>query len=254
MCNFNVANFLENAPIGLVLYSKFLGEAVEFNRVINKELPKSKGSTRVIECLKYDDTGSLTDEKIFFDAYGRIMMSFYGNVITHFEADLMPDEHNEWDDTGIGALISESPMCIDLVLMDKFESDSVTEFPWIVGDTAMWSFDDEWESVRFHKFDFSNVRFANGKETKELVEVMHERGLDFKDGSPIKNGKDAEPECRNADKELFFGALSDLCENWKGTIPDADFYEVLFRFNTEVAIPEMKKAFGWNSEIIKDKD
>ena len=206
MDNFNVANFLENAPIGLVLYSKFLGEAVEFNRVIHKELPKSKGSTRVIECLKYDNTGSLTDEKVYFDAYGRIMMSFYGNVITHYEADLMPDDKNEWDDAGIGALISESSMCVDKVLMDKFESDSSTEFPWIVGDTAMWDFDDnDWESVRFHKFDFSNVRFANEKETEEFFNTMHARGLDFQLGSPIKNGKDAEPECRNADKELFFG-------------------------------------------------
>ena len=72
---------------------------------------------------------------------------------------------------------------------------------------------------------------------------MHEHGLDFKDGSPIKNGKDAEPECRNADKELFFDALSDLCENWKGTIPDHDFQEVLFKFETEVIFPEVKKAF-----------
>lgn len=242
MDNFNVANFLENAPIGLVLYSKFLGEAVEFNRVIRKELSESEEPQCIIECLEYDDTGSLTDEKVYFDAYGRIKASFYGNIIDT-KVDLMPDNVNEWDDTGIGALITESSMCIDMVLMDKFDPDSKTEFPWIVGDTAMWSFDDEWESVRFHKFDFSNVRFANGKETKELVEVMHERGLDFKDGSPIKNGKDAEPECRNADKELFFDALSDLCENWKGTIPDHDFQKVLFKFETEIIFPEVKKAF-----------
>ena len=243
MDNFNVANFLENAPIGLVLYSKFLGDFVEFNRVIRKELSESEEPQRIIECLEYDDTGSITDEKVYSDEYGRIKISLYGNIIDT-KVDLMPDNVNEWDNAGICALIAESSMCIDKVLMDKFESDSKTEFPWIVGDTAMWSFDDDgWGSVRFHKFDFSNVRFANGKETKELVEVMHEHGLDFKDGSPIKNGKDAEPECRNADKELFFDALSDLCENWKGTIPDHDFQEVLFKFETEVIFPEMKKAF-----------
>lgn len=243
MDNFNVANFLENAPIGLVLYSKFLGDFVEFNRVIRKELSESEEPQRIIECLEYDDTGSLTDEKVYFDEYGRIKISLYGNIIDT-KVDLMPDNVNEWDNAGICALIAESSMCIDKVLMDKFESDSKTEFPWIVGDTAMWSFDDDgWGSVRFHKFDFSNVRFANGKETKELVEVMHEHGLDFKDGSPIKNGKDAEPECRNTDKELFFDALSDLCENWKGTIPDHDFQEVLFKFETEVIFPEVKKAF-----------
>ena len=243
MDNFNVANFLENAPIGLVLYSKFLGDFVEFNRVIRKELSESEEPQRIIECLEYDDTGSITDEKVYSDEYGRIKISLYGNIIDT-KVDLMPDNVNEWDNAGICALIAESSMCIDKVLMDKFESDSKTEFPWIVGDTAMWSFDDDgWGSVRFHKFDFSNVRFANGKETKELVEVMHEHGLDFKDGSPIKNGKDAEPECRNTDKELFFDALSDLCENWKGTIPDHDFQEVLFKFETEVIFPEMKKAF-----------
>lgn len=43
-------------------------------------------------------------------------------------------------------------------------------------------------------------------------------------------------------KEHFFNALSELCENWKGTIPDADFYEVLFKFDTEVIFPELKKA------------
>ena len=243
MDNFNVANFLENAPIGLVLYSKFLGDFVEFNRVIRKELSESDSPQCIIECLEYDNTGCLTDEKVYFDEYGRIKISLYGNIIDT-KVDLMPDNVNEWDNAGMCTLIAESSMCIDRVLMDKFESDSKTEFPWIVGDTAMWSFDDDgWGSVRFHKFDFSNVRFANGKETKELVEVMHEHGLDFKDGSPIKNGKDAEPECRNTDKELFFDALSDLCENWKGTIPDHDFQEVLFKFETEVIFPEVKKAF-----------
>lgn len=254
MNNFNVANFLgENAPIGLILYSKFLGDNVEFNKIILHEFSEHEGPQRIIECLKYDDTGSLTDEKVYFDAYGRIKTSFYGNII-NTDVDLMPDDYNKWDNYGICALISESSMCVDKVLMDKFPPDSDSEFPWIVGDTAMWTFDDEWESVRFHKFDFSNVRFATEEETKEFFDRMHKCGLNFWNGTPIKDGKDAEPECRNADKELFFNALSDLCENWKGTIPDHDFQEVLFRFETEVIFPEMKKAFGWNSEIIKDKD
>lgn len=241
MDNFNVANFLQGAPIGLVLYSKFLGDNVEFNKVILHEFSEHEGPQRVIECLKYDDNGSLTDEKVYFDAYGRIKINFYGNIIGT-DVDLMPDDYNKWDNYGICALISESSMCVDKVIMDNFPPDSDTEFPWIVGDTAMWTFDDEWESVRFHKFDFSNVRFATEEETKEFFDKMHKCGLDFKDGTPIKDGKDAEPECRNVDKELFFNALSDLCENWKGTIPDADFYEVLFKFDKEVIIPELMKS------------
>lgn len=258
MNNFNVANFLgENAPIGLILYSKFLGESIEFNKVILHEFSEHEGPQRIIECLKYDDTGSLTDEKVYFDAYGRIKTSFYGNII-NTDIDLMPDDYNKWDNYGISALITESYACIGKVLMDNFDTDSDDEFSWIVGDTAMWSFDDklnnDWEFVRFHKFDFSNVRFATEEETKEFFDKMHKCGLDFKDGNPIKNSKNAEPECRNATKKQFYSALSDLCEAWKGTISDADFYEVLFKFNTEVIFPELKKAFGWNSEIIMNKD
>lgn len=59
--------------------------------------------------------------------------------------------------------------------------------------------------------------------------------------NPIKNDDNAELECRNTDKKLFFNALSDLCENWKRTIPEASFYEVLFKFDMEVIIPELKK-------------
>ena len=258
MENFNVANFLENAPTGLLLFSKFWGQSLEFNKVILHEFSVHEGPQRIIECVKYDDVGNLTDEKVYFDAYGRIKQCFFGNVIDT-NVDLMPDEIiNEWDDNGICALISESPMCIGRVLMDRFEPDGVTEFPWIIGNTAMWNFDgvldNTWESIRFHKFDFSNVRFATEEETKEFFDTMHKFGLDFKDGTPIKNDENAEPECRNTDKEHFFNALSDLCENWKGTIPDADFYEVLFKFDTEVIFPELKKAFGWNSKIIMDRD
>lgn len=251
MDNFNVANFLQGAPTGLILFSKFWNQSLEFNKVIVTEFP------RIIECVKYDDAGNLTDEKVYFDAYGRIKTNFYGNIIDT-NVDLMPDDMHEWDDYGICALITESPMCIDKVLMDKFDPDDDSEFPWIVGNTAMWNFDDMldnvWDYARFHKFDFSNVRFATEEETKEFFDTMHKYGLDFKDGVPIKNDKDAEPECRNATKEQFFNALSDLCKNWKGTIPDADFHEVLFKFNTDVIIPELKKAFGWNSEIIMKKD
>lgn len=239
MDNFNVANFLQGAPTGLILFSKFWNQSLEFNKVIVTEFP------RIIECVKYDDAGNLTDEKVYFDAYGRIKKSFYGNIIDT-NVDLMPDDVNEWNDAGICALISESPMCIGKVLMDKIDPVDDLEFPWIIGVTAMWDFDDvldnTWESIRFHKFDFSNVRFATEEETKEFFDAMHKFGLDFKDGTPIKNGENAEPESRNTDKELFFNALSDLCENWKGTIPDADFYEVLFKFDTEVIFPELKKA------------
>lgn len=257
MEKFNLANFLENAPIGLVLYSKFLGEQVEFNKVILHEFSEYEGPQHIIECLEYDNTGSLTNEKVFFDAYGRIKTSFYGNIIGT-DVDLMPDEHNEWNDAGICALISENSMCVDKVLMDRFDPDDDLESPWFIGNTAMWSFDNafdnDWSSVRFHKFDFSNVRFATEEETQEFFDILHKFGCDFKDGSPIKNGENAEPECRNAAKEQFFNALSDLCENWKGTIPDHDFQEVLFKFDTEVVLPELKKAFGWNSEIIIDED
>lgn len=257
MDNFNVANFLQGAPIGLILYSKFLGDNVEFNKVILHEFSEHEGPQHIIECLEYDNTGSLTNEKVYFDAYGRIKTSFYGNIIGT-NVDLMPDEHNGWDNAGICALISENSMCVGKVLMDKFDPDDNLESPWFIGNTAMWNFDNafdnDWSSVRFHKFDFSNVRFANEKETKELFDAMHKFGCDFKDGSPIKNGENAEPECRNAAKEQFFNALSDLCENWKGTIPDHDFQEVLFKFETEVIFPEMRKAFGWNSEIIIDED
>lgn len=243
MDNFNVANFLQGAPIGLILYSKFLGKSVEFNKVILHEFSVHEGPQRIIECLKYDDTGSLTDEKVYFDAYGRIKTNFYGNII-NTDVDLMPDEHNEWNDAGIYALITESYMCIGKVLMDNFDPDDNLETPWFIGDTAMWNFDTNgWEFVRFHKFDFSNVRFATNEETEEFFDILHKCGSDFKDGNPIKNGKNAEPECRNATKEQFFNALSDLCENWKGTIPDHDFQEVLFKFETEVIFPELKKAF-----------
>lgn len=246
MDNFNVAKFLQGAPTGLILYSKFLGNNVEFNKVILHEFSVYEGPQRIIECLfKYDDTGNITDEKVYFDAYGRIKTSFYGNIIDT-NVDLMPDDMHGWDNYGICALIDENSMCIDKVLMDKFDPDDDSEFPWIVGNTAMWNFDDmldnDWDYARFHKFDFSNVRFATEEETKEFFDTMHKYGLDFKDGVPIKNDKDAEPECRNATKEQFFNALSDLCENWKGTIPDTDFYEVLFKFDTEVIFPELKKA------------
>lgn len=50
------------------------------------------------------------------------------------------------------------------------------------------------------------------------------------------------PECRNATKEQFFNALTDICDAWKGTIPDADFYKVLFKFDKEVIIPELMKS------------
>lgn len=245
MDNFNVANFLQGAPIGLILYSKFLGNNVKFNKVIVHEFSEHEGPQRIIECLKYDDNCSLTDEKVYFDAYGRIKKSFYGNIIDT-NVDLMPNDVNEWNDAGICTLISESPMCIGKVLMDKIDPVDDLEFPWIIGVTAMWDFDDvldnTWESIRFHKFGFGNVRFATEEETKEFFDAMHKFGLDFKDGTPIKNGENAEPESRNTDKELFFNALSDLCENWKGTIPDADFYEVLFKFDKEVIMPELMKS------------
>lgn len=258
--NFNIANFLQGAPTGLILYSKFLGKSIEFNKVLvfNKVIvgqpSEHEGPQHIIECLKYDDTGSLTDEKVYFDAYGRIKKNICADIIGD-DVDLMPDDMHEWDDAGICALISESSMCVGKVLMDKIDTDVNLESPWFVGDTAMWNFDTNgWASVKFHKFDFSNVRFATEKETQEFFDILHEYGSDFKDGTPIKNGENAEPECRNATKGQFFNALSDLCENWKGTIPDADFQEVLFKFETEVIFPEMKKAFGWNSEITKDKD
>lgn len=254
MANFNIAIFLENAPTGLILFSRFCSQSLEFNKVILHEFSEHEGPQRIIECVKYDDAGNLTGERVYFDAYGRIKTSFYGNIISTI-VDLMPDEINEWDNAGIGALITESYMCVGKILMDKIDPDVNLESPWFVGDTAMWNFDTNgWTSVRFHKFDFSNVRFATEGETKEFFDILHKCGSDFKDGTPIKNGENAEPECRNTDKELFFNALSDLCGNWKGTIPDADFAEVLFRFDTEVIIPEMKKALGWNSEIIMDKD
>lgn len=246
MDNFNVANFLQGAPIGLILYSKFLGNNVEFNKIILNEFSEHEGPQRIIECLKYDDTGSLTDEKVYFDAYGRIKTNFYGNII-NVDVDLMPDGVSIWDNTGVGALITESSMCIGKVLMDKFSPDGDTEYPWIVGDTAMWTFDkdwkyEEWESIRFHKFDFSNVRFATEEETQEFFDKIHKCGLDFKDGKPIKNDNNAEPECRNATKNQFFSALSNLCETWKGTISDRDFREVLFKFDKEVIMPELIKS------------
>lgn len=236
MANFNIAIFLENAPTGLILFSRFCSQSLEFNKVILHEFSEHEGPQHIIECLKYDDTGSLTDEKVYFDAYGRIKKNICVDIIGD-DVDLMPDDMHEWDDAGICALISESSMCIDKILMDKIDPDVNLESPWFIGNTAMWSFDDGWESVRFHKFDFSNVRFATEEETQEFFDILHEYGSDFKDGNPIKNGENAEPECRNADKEQFFNALSDLCENWKGTIPDADFQEVLFKFETEVIFP-----------------
>ena len=255
--NFNIANFLNNAPAGLILYSRFLSQSLEFNKVILHEFSEHEGPQRIIECVKYDDAGNLTDEKVYFDAYGRIKQCFFGNIIDTI-VDLMPDEINGWDNAGICALITESYMCIGKVLMDRIDPDDDTEFPWIVGKTAMWDFDDEldktWESIRFHKFDFSNVRFASVWETKGFFNTIHKCGFDFKDGTPIRNGESIEPECRNADKEEFFNALSDLCDAWKGTIPDPDFQEVLFKFNTKVILPELKKAFGWDSENIMNKD
>ena len=151
MDNFNVANFLENAPIGLVLYSKFLGDFVEFNRVIRKELSESEEPQRIIECLEYDDTGSLTDEKVYFDEYGRIKISLYGNIIDT-KVDLMPDNVNEWDNAGICALIAESSMCIDKVLMDKFESDSKTgEYDIILDITSFRDLIKEGWVVKYNK-------------------------------------------------------------------------------------------------------
>ena len=59
--------------------------------------------------------------------------------------------------------------------------------------------------------------------------------------TPPEGYDSAEPECRNATKNQFFSALSNLCETWKGTISDCDFREVLFKFDMEVIIPELKK-------------
>ena len=240
MEKFNLAKFLKDAPTGLPLWSKRLGHEVAFIEVSNYN--------RIICLDQYNEGHS---NEVYFDEFG-------GMIGATAEVDLMPDDYNKWDNYGICALISGSTQCIDKVLMDKIDPDDDSEFPWIVGKTAMWDFDEDlnktWESIRFHKFDFSNVRFANEGETKQFFDCMHRHGCDFKDGTPIRNGENIEQECRNVDKEQFFKALSDLCENWKGTIPDADFYEVLFKFNTEVAIPELKKAFGWNSKIIMDKE
>lgn len=236
MEKFNLAKFLKNAPTGLPLWSKRLGHEVAFIEVTKYN--------RIICLDQYNEGHS---NEVYFDEFG-------GMIGATTEVDLMPDEVNEWNDAGICALISGSTQCIGKVLMDGFDPDDDSEFPWIVGDTAMWNFDDvddEWGSVRFHKFDFSNVRFANEGETKQFFDCMHAHRCDFKDGTPIRNGENIEPECRNIDKEYFFNALSDLCKNWKGTIPDADFYEVLFKFDTEVIMPELMKS-SWIK--IKKKD
>ena len=226
MEKFNLANFLKDAPTGLPLWSKRLGHEVAFKKVTKYN--------RIV-CLDQHNEGY--SNEVYFDEFG-------GMIGATDEVDLMPDDYNGWDNYGICALISENSMCVGKVLMDKFDPDDDTEYPWIVGDIAMWTFDNDWDYARFHKFDFSNVRFATEEETKEFFDKMHKCGLDFKDGNPIKNGENAEPECRNATKEQFFNALTDICNAWKGTIPDADFYEVLFDFNTEVVLPELKKSFG----------
>lgn len=189
MNNFNVANFLENAPIGLVLFSKSLGQNLEFNKVLvlNKVIVdqslEPECPQRIIECVKYDDAS----KRVYFDEYGRIKKNICGSIINS-DVDLMPDDVNGWDNYGIPALIIESYACIGKVLMVRFDPDDDTEFPWIVGDTAMWTFDNDWDYARFHKFDFSNVRFATDEEAQEFFDKMHKCGLDFKDGNPIKNG------------------------------------------------------------------
>lgn len=240
MEKFNLANFLKDAPTGLPLWSKLLGHEVAFIEVTKYN--------RIICLDQYNEGHS---NEVYFDEFG-------GMIGATAEVDLMPDDYNVWDNYGICALISENSMCIGKVLMDKFDPDSDAEYPWIIGNTAMWSFDHvwelPWECVRFHKFDFSYVWFATEQETKEYFETMHECGLDFKDGTPINNGEDAELECRNANKEQFLNALTEVCEAWKGTIPEHDFHEVLFKFDTEVIFPKLKKAFGWDSEIIKDSE
>lgn len=230
MEKFNLANFLKDAPTGLPLWSKRLGHEVAFIEVTNYN--------RII-CLDQYNEGQ--SNNVYFDEFG-------GMIGATAEVDLMPDDYNVWDNYGICALISGSTQCIGKVIMDRFEPDGVTEFPWIVGDTAMWNFDDKWEFVRFHKFDFSNVRFANEGETKQFFDCMHAHGCDFKDGTPIRNGENAETECRNATKKQFYNALTDTYKNWKGTIPDADFYDALFKFTTYVIFPELKKAVGWDSD------
>lgn len=60
--------------------------------------------------------------------------------------------------------------------------------------------------------------------------------------TPPEGYDNAEPECRNATKNQFFSALSNLCEAWKGTISDCDFREVLFKFDKEVIMPELIKS------------
>lgn len=228
MEKFNLVKFLKNAPTGLPLWSKRLGHKVAFIEVTNYD--------RIICLDQYNEGHS---NEVYFDEFG-------GMIGATDEVDLMPDNMHEWDNYGICALITESPMCVGKVLMDKFDPDDDSEYPWFIGNNAMWNFDDElgdeWDFARFHKFDFSNVRFATEEETKELFDKMHKCGCDFKDGDPIFNDKNVEPECRNATKKQFFNALSDLCKNWKGTIPDHDFQEVLFKFDTEVVMPELKKV------------
>lgn len=64
---------------------------------------------------------------------------------------------------------------------------------------------------------------------------------------------------REEKKQEFYDALVGLFNRWEGALPQADFAEVLFNFETRMIMPETSKTFGLDMDLIelgetKDED
>lgn len=55
---------------------------------------------------------------------------------------------------------------------------------------------------------------------------------------------------REEKKQEFYDVLVELLNRWKGALPQVDFAEVLFNFETRMIMPETNKVFGYDDCII----
>lgn len=231
----NIANILKGAPKGLLLWNNYLNNNVEFVRIEDVIL-KNNLSRSIIVCKEIDQTDNSTDDtddKVYFDEYGRILMGHYGEWYINDDVDLLPNRELQWDGNGIQFLFFNTEHPEGTVIMDAFDEE-LSPVSWIIGTDYIWSCDfEQWDAVRIHKFAFDCCRFATEDETKEFFDYMHSVNLDFKDGEPIRINQetgDVVTEYRYKQKELFLNTLTDICKRWKDTISDEDYDEVIKKF------------------------
>lgn len=233
----NIANILKGAPKGLSLWSNYLNGNVEFVRVEDVIL-KNNLSRSIIVCKEIDQTDNSTDDdtddKVYFDEYGRTLMGHYGEWYINDEVDLLPNRELQWDGNGIQFLFFSTLTPEGTVIMDRFYED-IGEIPWIIGKSEMWTCEgSSWDAVRINKFGFENSRFATEEETKAFFDKMHSLKLDFKDGEPLRitrgEGNNVVTEYRGRQMDTFLDGLIEMCRCWKGCMSDEDYDEVIKKF------------------------